>query len=46
MIKVPVEVTVNVAITELTLSEVSVVSIVLADMAVVVEVDVIVEVIS
>ena len=46
MTKVPVEVTVNVAITELTLSEVSVVSIVLADMAVVVEVDVIVEVIS
>ena len=46
MTKVPVEVTVNVAITELTLSEVSVVSNVLADMAVVVEVDVIVEVIS
>ena len=46
MTKVPVEVTVNVAITELTLSEVSVVSIVLADMAVVVEVNVIVEVIS
>ena len=46
MTKVPVEVTVNVAITELTLSEVSVVSIVLADMAVVVEVNVIVAVIS
>ena len=46
MTKVPVEVTVNVAITELTLSEVSVVRNVQADMAVVVEVDVIVEVIS